>query len=124
MKPKIIVSVEDLERLEALTGALPATATGKDALREELARAEIVEATEVPPTIVKMNSTVHFSIDASNETFVMTLVYPRGAEKSGNTISVLSPVGTALLGMAAGSCIEWSKPDGGTVNVRVLQVDG
>lgn len=123
MKPKIVVSLRDLERLEALADALPASAPGKEALLEELGRAEIVETDELPPAVVKMHSTVRFSIDSSGEEFTLTLVYPHEAGKSPNTISVLSPVGTALLGMAVGGCIEWPRPDSGTVNVRILQVE-
>ncbi|HEY8608248.1 MAG TPA: nucleoside diphosphate kinase regulator [Noviherbaspirillum sp.] len=122
MQPKIVVSIRDLERLEAMADALPASAPGKDALLNELARAEIVEDDEVPATVVKMHSAVRFSMDGSGEELMLSLVYPNEAGKHPDTISILSPVGTALLGMAAGECIEWPKPDGGLVNVRILQV--
>lgn len=123
MKPEIVVSLKDLETLEAVLAHMPASA-GKQALLDELARADIVEADEVPPTVVKMQSTVRFCIDASGEEFVLTLVYPAQTATTPDTISVLSPVGSALLGMEAGGCIDWPRPDGGTMTVRILSVDG
>ena len=113
-KPRIVLTSQDLERLEALLESLPANAfPGKNELRAELDRADVVEPEQIPPTVVTMNSTVRFSIDSSGEDFCLTLVYPKDVDGSGNTISILAPVGSALLGLSTGDEIEWPRPGGG-----------
>jgi len=95
---------------------------GKEALEAELARAEVVEPREVPPTVVTMNSTVKFEIESSLEEFCLTLVYPKDVDASGEKISILAPVGSALLGLSQGDEIEWPKPGGGALRVRIKEV--
>jgi regulator of nucleoside diphosphate kinase len=122
-KPKIIVSSLDLERLQTLLDALPATAfPGKTDLQAELDRAEIVEPEEMPPSVVTMNSTVRFAIDPSGEEFCLTLVYPKDVTTGEDRISVLAPVGSALLGLAVGDHIDWPRPGGGVMQVRIVDV--
>ena len=72
--------------------------------------------------MVTMNSTVRFEVEGSSDSFELTLVYPKDADASGKTISVLSPVGSALLGLSQGDEIEWPKPGGGLIKVRVKEV--
>jgi regulator of nucleoside diphosphate kinase len=123
MKPKIVISSRDLERLETLLESLPHQEfPGRDALEAELARAEIVEPQDVPPTVVTMNSTVRFRVESSSKEFHLTLVYPKDADASGGTISILAPVGSALLGLSVGDEIEWPKPGGGVLRVRIEEV--
>ena len=123
MRPKIIVSSLDMDRLEALLDSLPsAEANTKHRLFEELARAEIVEPDEMPPNVVTMNSKVRFAIDQPAEEFCMTLAYPKDMAAEGEHVSVLSPVGNALLGLKVGDTIEWTRPNGVLFEVRVLDV--
>lgn len=123
MKPPITVSHQDLERLEQLLHALPPSlSASRNALLEELDRADIVDSGQVPPSIVTMNSTVRFAIEARNEEFCLTLAYPKDDGQGAETISVLSPVGMALLGMATGECIDWPRPDGQLLRIRILDV--
>ncbi len=83
-KPRIVLTSQDLERLEALLESLPANAfPGKDEFRAELDRADVVEPEQIPPTVVTMNSTVRFSIDSSGEDFCLTLVYPKDVDGAG-----------------------------------------
>lgn len=122
-KPRVIVSSLDAERLEKLLQSLPAGAIpGRGELEAELARAEVVDPKDVPPTVVTMNSTVRFSVASSAEEFCLTLVYPRDVDASGRTISILAPVGSALLGLSQGDEIEWPKPGGGVLRVRIEEV--
>ena len=65
---------------------------------------------------------VRFGIDSSGEDFCLTLVYPKDVDGSGNTISILAPVGSALLGLSTGDEIEWPRPGGGTIKVRIVEV--
>lgn len=122
-QPKVVISSLDADRLEALLDSLPPGAfPGKTALEAELARAEVVEPREVPPTVVTMNSTVRFEVESSSESFCLTLVYPKDMDTSGQTISILAPVGSALLGLSQGDEIEWPKPGGGVLRVRIREV--
>src|SRR5690606_19262189 len=122
-KPNIIMSSLDVERLEQLIESLPDNAfPGKVALENELARADVVDPSEVPPTVVTMNSRVRFSVISTGETFNLTLVYPKDLDASGEKISILAPVGSALLGLAQGDEIEWPKPGGGVLRVRIDEV--
>lgn len=121
MKPDIIVTTVDFERLEALIDSLPPVSSTTMELLEELTRAEIVEPHEVPCSVVTMNSTVRFTIGPKEEEFRRTLVYPREVSGS-STISVLSPVGSALLGLSAGSSIEWPGPTGEPLAIRIIEV--
>jgi regulator of nucleoside diphosphate kinase len=120
MKPKIVMSSLDVERLESLLKSLPDHAfPGREDLEAELGRAEVVDSKEIPPTVVTMNSTVRFKIESSAQEFHLTLVYPKDADASGGTISILAPVGSALLGLSIGDEIEWPKPGGGVLRVRI-----
>ena len=123
MKPKLVISSQDLERLESLLESLPDQAfPGKNDLEAELARAEVVDPKQIPPSVVTMNSTVRFKIESSSDEFHLTLVYPKDADASGGTISILAPVGSALLGLSMGDVIEWPKPGGGMLRVRIEEV--
>ncbi len=122
-RPEIIISTIDAERLERLLDGLPSGGfIGRVELETELARAKIVEPKDVPPSVVTMNSTVRFRIESSNEDFELTLVYPKDSDLSGKTISVLAPVGSALLGLSQGDEIEWPKPGGGVMRVKIQEV--
>lgn len=131
MRPKIVVSSLDMERLETLLDSLPRLDTAsshrlldevKHRLLDELARAEIVEPHEMPPDVVTMNSKVRFCTDQPAEEFCMTLAYPKDMNGEGDQISVLSPVGNALLGLSKGDSIEWTRPGGVLFEVTVLDV--
>lgn len=123
-KPKLVVSSLDADRLEALLDSLPGNAfPGRAELEAELARAEIVAPQDVPPTAVTMNSTVTFEVvDSTAEQFSLTLVYPKDVDAQGGRISILAPVGSALLGLSQGDEIEWPRPGGGVLRVRIREI--
>lgn len=124
MKPSITVSWLDLERLERVLDRLPAAqANARDALFDELGRADMVEPWEMPPDIVTMNSRVRFRFTDSNEEVTKTLCYPKDMTDGDEQLSVLTPVGTALLGVRVGESIRWSKPGGGEFEVMVLGIE-
>ena len=87
-------------------------------LEQELDRAMTVDATEVPPDVITMNSTVELSDVDSGDTNTYTLVYPDHADIQKNRISILAPVGTAILGYRVGDIVRWPVPDG-LVRVRI-----
>ncbi|MCC5867360.1 MAG: nucleoside diphosphate kinase regulator [Gammaproteobacteria bacterium] len=120
--PNVVISSVDAERLEKLLEKLPARAPGKAELEAELSRALIVDSKDVPPGVVTMNSTVKFRVQSSPDEFRMTLVYPKDLDDAGDKISILAPVGSALLGLSQGDQIEWPKPGGGSLQVRIEDV--
>lgn len=115
MKPHITISSLDAERIEALAGVGPA-------LLEELARADVLAPQDMPPHVVTMNSTVRFEIDGSGEVRCLTLAYPKDMAQVPDAISILTPIGAALLGLSVGDSISWPRPDGQLSQVRVLEV--
>ena len=122
-RPNIILSTTDAERLERLLDSIDeADFPGKADLEAELSRATVVDAKDIPPKVVTMRSTVKFRIESSAEERCLTLVYPSDADDSGRTISILAPVGSALLGLSEGDEIDWPKPGGGTLRVHIDEV--
>lgn len=118
----ITVSRTDMERIEALLERQPATqAANFAALRAQLDRADVVEPVAMPGHTVTMNSTVTFEEEGSGGNLTLTLVYPAAAGAPG-TVSILAPVGSALLGLSRGQQIDWPMPDGHKRRVRVLEI--
>ncbi|WP_038054149.1 nucleoside diphosphate kinase regulator [Thioalkalivibrio sp. ALJ1] len=123
-KPKIVVSTTDMERLDKLLESLPADAfPGKTDLEAELDRADVVDSHAIPGSVVTMNSRVRFRVIESGDEFSMTLVYPRDVDESGGTLSILAPVGSALLGLSEGDEIGWPRPGGGQMHVQIEEVE-
>ena len=121
-KPPITLSRIDLERIEALLErATVADVANLAALRAELDRAEVVEPKDMPPQIVTMNSTVTFTDEDNGEKLTLTLVYPAAAGAPG-TVSIMAPVGSALLGLAKGQKIDWPTPHGRMRHLQVLEI--
>ena len=122
-RPEITISSLDAERIYDLIESLSEDSfPGIDELEAELDRANVVAPEEVPPTTVTMNSTVRFVIESSKNEFELTLVYPKDVDSSGKKISILAPVGSALLGLSQGEQIEWPKPGGGLLKVTIKEV--
>lgn len=88
-------------------------------LAAELERAEVVPSKEVPPNVVTMNSKVVLRDMEADEKMTYTLVFPDQADINEGRISVLAPVGTAILGYTEGDVIEWPVPSG----VRLLRIE-
>ena len=88
-------------------------------LETELDRAEIVGAKDIPANVITMRSTVRLKDLVSGEENTYSLVFPTEADFSQGKISVLAPIGTAILGYKSGDTIEWTVPSG----LRRLKVD-
>ena len=122
-RPNLTVSTHDARRLEALLqGETGRGAPMAGLLEQELARATLVEPTQVPADVVTMHSRVVCADDTSGERHEVELEYPHEADADLGRISILAPVGTALLGLAVGDAIDWPVPGGRTTRVRVMAV--
>jgi regulator of nucleoside diphosphate kinase len=93
-----------------------------DELQRELERAIVVSSEAVPGDVVTMNSRVLYVDETTGERRLVQIVYPEGADASAGKISVLAPVGAALLGLSVGQAIEWEFPDGSRRRLRVEDV--
>jgi regulator of nucleoside diphosphate kinase len=89
-------------------------------LKSELENAVVVDPGRVPPGVVTMGSRVRFEDHTSGEIREVTIVFPENANATEGKVSVLAPVGTALLGLSVGQSILWPFPDGSTRNLRVV----
>jgi regulator of nucleoside diphosphate kinase len=119
-KPRITLSAEDYERLSALADAVSSRMPDLAAdLAEEIGRAHVLAKGRHPEHIVCMNSEVEFRDDTTGKIQKVTLVYPGEADISHGKVSVLTPVGTALIGLRSGHSITWETP---TRQVRQLTV--
>ncbi|WP_426358674.1 nucleoside diphosphate kinase regulator [Pseudocolwellia sp. HL-MZ19] len=122
-KPNITISLIDAERLDRLLDTLDEKSFANlDDLLVELDRANIVAPEEVPVNVVTMNSTIVFTVASTEKEFSLTLVYPKDITTAGDKISILAPVGSALLGLSEGDEISWPKPGGGDLLVKVSKV--
>lgn len=88
-------------------------------LEREIDLAVVVQSSEVSPDTVTMNSTVQLVDLRTSEEMMLTLVYPDNANIVEGRVSVLAPVGLAILGCREGETVEWEVPDG----IRSLKVD-
>lgn len=112
----IFITEEDYEKLtQLLEGARQRRfrdLAHVEQLDNELDRAHVVPAREIPPDVVTMNSEVLLrDLDTEAET-VLTLVFPHEANAEQRKVSVLAPLGTAVLGYRAGDVVEWEVPAG------------
>ena len=119
--PDIVVGHQDHDRLAALADAaldtLPLLA---ETLLAELERARLVADERMPQTVVRMGSTVEYeAVDGRRS---VELVYPEDADIAAGRISVLTPIGTALLGLSAGQSIRWLTRDGRDQRLTVVAV--
>lgn len=88
-------------------------------LETEIRRANVISNIKLPDNVITMNTRVVLLIDDVEEE--LTLVFPDETDIKENKISVLSPIGTAILGYREGSSLEWNVPNG-TVQIKVISV--
>ena len=123
LPPSILVSRRDAAPLDALLESPQwqhdPTA---DALLGELMRAEVVDDAAMPADVVGMHARVACVDEHSGERHELTLVFPQEADAGAGRISVLAPVGSALLGLSVGQSIDWTTPQGRALRLRVTGV--
>jgi len=121
---RIQITAADHERLRNLIDTWPDNRDREatEALADELDRAEIVPAESIAGNVVTMNSRVLFEDEETGEPREVWLVYPQASDVERGRISVLAPIGSALLGLAVGETIGWPLPAGQLKRLRVVEV--
>lgn len=118
--PSLIISEEDYHKISSLL--LNIKTEIAELLEEELGRATLVPASELPDNVVSMNSEVSFVDLDTNKEQTVTLVYPNEADIEKSKISIFAPVGAALIGLQIGQSIDWPLPDGKDRHVKVISL--
>jgi regulator of nucleoside diphosphate kinase len=121
---RIVVTVQDLARLRTVidTNGDARNLEASESLEAELARAVVVEPVQVAPDVITMNSRVVYLDEQSHQSREVTLCYPKDASVAEGRVSVLAPIGAALLGLSVGQVIEWPLPRGQRKRLRIMSV--
>lgn len=123
MRPAITLSAADFEQLSALTrAAMNGPSDVAATLADELDRAQVLPAGSRPDDCVSMGSEVRFQDETTLRTQTVTLVYPNEADIAASKVSVLTPIGAALIGLRAGDSINWETRNGEIRRLTVLSV--
>lgn len=119
-EPALIIDAGHYEKLRAIAAGAPA-AVGERLLLE-LERADLRPTAEMPADVVRIGSEVTYRDDAAGRTHSVRLAYPQDADIDARRVSVLAPIGAALLGLTAGQQIRWEMPDGTEKVLTVIAV--
>ncbi|CAD7038299.1 nucleoside diphosphate kinase regulator [Pseudorhizobium endolithicum] len=122
-KPAIIMTRSDHERLWRLAESYAArNPEVADELLAELDRARIVPDAKIAADVVRMGSSLRFTSDLGEDRQV-TLVFPGEADIAAGKVSILTPIGAALIGLSAGQSINWTARDGRLHRLTVETVE-
>ncbi|MEO9298320.1 nucleoside diphosphate kinase regulator [Devosia alba] len=119
LRPQIRVAQSEHQQLLALAAA--GSASAADSLLIEMERARVVPDAKLPEDVVRMGSRIQYRTDRDDLVDV-TLVYPADADIAQGKVSVLTPVGAALIGLRTGQSITWEARDGRKNVLTVLSV--
>lgn len=121
--PALILSARDVRRIEALLATPQGEASPvAAALEAELLRGDVREPGELPADVVTMNSELVCLDETSGNERRLQLVYPDTADAGTGKVSILAPVGAALLGLRVGQSIDWPLPGGRSTRLQVRAV--
>ncbi|MDC9826351.1 nucleoside diphosphate kinase regulator [Devosia sp. ZB163] len=122
LTPDIVLTADDHGHLSRLAhAALDTAAPVADALLYELGRASVVAPEQLPADVVRMGSTVRYR-SGEGEQREVTLVFPAEADSESGLVSVMTPIGVALIGLRRGQSITWLAPDGRRQMLTALRV--
>jgi regulator of nucleoside diphosphate kinase len=115
-QPSIFLTTKDVEKLrDLIREAFHTEYRGSDYLKQlagEIEKASVVEPNQIPSDVITLNSTARLIDRATKEEMVYTLVFPEDADSAQGKISILAPIGTAMLGYKVGDTFEWDTPGG------------
>lgn len=118
---KLVIKNSDFEKLQNLMKKNDTAAL--ELLEAEITNAQVVMDKKLPIDVVAMGSTVRFKRKDNGEETVITLVYPHEANVEQKKISILTPVGSALIGLRTGGEIDWPMPNGKVSHLEVVAVE-
>ncbi len=122
--PKIVISEDEITHIEALAdGAMQRNPALADRLLEEIGRARIVKPAKMPKDVVTIGSTVTYRDETTLQEKAVTLVYPENADISRQQISIMTPIGVALLGLSEGAAFYWDTRDDQRRILTVIRVE-
>ena len=121
MKRSIYITKADMTRLRSLITSTKTSRDDLSSLRHELDQAHLVEPQDIPGDVITMNSQARLLDLEDQEKMTFTLVFPENASIEHDRISVLAPIGTAMLGQREGEEFEWEVP-AGRVRLKVVKV--
>ncbi len=122
-RPALILDAAHFDRLQDIAMSFAKIAPEvSEELLAEMERAEVRPSNEVPADVVNMGSEVTYRDDETGRTRTVQLVYPEDADISANRVSVMTPVGAALLGLSVGAQMDWESRDGETRTMTILKV--
>ena len=115
-RPSIFLTTKDVEKLrDLIREAYHTEYRGSDYLKllsAEMEKASVVDPEQIPADVITLNSTARLIDQDIDEEMVYTLVFPEDADPSQGKISILAPIGTAMLGYKVGDTFEWDTPGG------------
>ena len=121
--PPVIIDAAYYDRLNSMANSfLRRSPDAAERLLEEISRADILQSEEIPPHVVNLGSQVTYRDETTGSTRTIYLVWPFEADIEQNKISVLTPVGAALIGLAEGASIGWETNSGEARQLTVLKV--
>lgn len=121
-KPSIAIARSEHERLTKLAESFAVrTPEVSDELLTELERARVVDDAKIPGDVVRMGSSLRYTSDLGEDRSV-TLVYPGEADIAAGRISIMTPIGAALIGLSPGQSIDWRARDGRVHRLTVQEV--
>ena len=123
LKPPLTLAAEDFDRLSSLAAAVTNRSPElSDPLLAEIDRSRVVGAAHLAPDVVRMGSHVEFRDETTGKVQSVRLVYPGDADIEAGRISILTPIGIALIGLSTGQLISWTTRGGEQRVLRVLAV--
>lgn len=122
LQPEVLMSHRDYERLYQLLDRLSGQKDLAANLVNELDRATLVEAEDVPDTVVTMNSKVRFLNEDTHKEHELELVFPNQLTGETGQVSVLAPAGAALIGLSVGDSIEWPLAQKKKLHLKIIAV--
>jgi regulator of nucleoside diphosphate kinase len=122
--PQIKMTIWNFYKLDSLLTARADEWSwrGDALLARELKRSIVMDDSQIPPDVATMRSRMEFRIEGTGLVQVATLVYPGEGHMYEDAISVLTPLGSAILGLSEGQSISYAGPDGTSVEVMMLRV--
>jgi regulator of nucleoside diphosphate kinase len=124
LKPEVVITKQDLGKLNGMIGNYAPIISWEAAtfLLRELGRARVVEVDAILPTIVTMNSQLEVRDETTGKTDIVTLTFPHEQAHYRDSVSVVTPLGTALLGLSMGQSMSYLDRDGTQKTITVLTI--